>query len=159
MIGIAKINATRGDSVGIALHGSVDGYTGLRVGAPYFARYDGGVDPLSDETRGVSSQLVGRALTSDVMLATVSMCVCVGSVCVQLGILWVVVSSAVFHPTCGAEHLADWHRRRRCARGAGHAQRQRDVHAQSRDATPHGHDHRSRHGAEPQQLHHHAHVG
>jgi hypothetical protein len=34
--------------------------------------YNGGVDPTADETRGVSSQLVGRALTSDVILSTVS---------------------------------------------------------------------------------------
>jgi len=71
MLGIAKTSAVEGQLVTVAIAGAIDGYSSLRPGSPYYARYDGGIDVVVNENSGVSSQLVGRALTSDVLLATI----------------------------------------------------------------------------------------
>jgi hypothetical protein len=70
-IGFAKTGAIAGGSVTVALSGAVDGYTMLRPGAPYYARYDGGIDTAPNEVAGVSSLVVGRAISSDTLYSLV----------------------------------------------------------------------------------------
>ena len=48
MLGLAKTDAMVGDEVTVVLNGALDGYSGLRPGAPYYARFDGGIGPNPD---------------------------------------------------------------------------------------------------------------
>jgi hypothetical protein len=75
-IGFAKTSAVAGGSVTVALSGAVDGYTTLRPGAPYYARYDGGIDTAPNEAGGVSSLVVGRAISADTLYSLVSCLSC-----------------------------------------------------------------------------------
>ena len=60
-----------GEMVTVVLRGALDGYTGLLPGAPYYARYDGGIGTAPDEVSGVSSAVVGKAVTSDILLSQI----------------------------------------------------------------------------------------
>lgn len=71
MIGFAKNNATVGSNVSVTIWGAMDGYSGLSPGAPYFARYDGGIGAAINIQGGVSPLVVGRAIAPDVLYSLV----------------------------------------------------------------------------------------
>ena len=71
LLGFAKGGASVGQSVAVTLTGALDGYSGLRPGSPYYARYDGGLDTAVNEGGGVSSVLAGRAIATDMLLSMV----------------------------------------------------------------------------------------
>lgn len=72
LLGVVNTPAAAGGNTSVVVAGSSSGFSGLRVGAPYYARYDGGVDFVVDETNGVSPRVLGAAIGTDtIMLATV----------------------------------------------------------------------------------------
>jgi hypothetical protein len=71
MLGFARSSASAGGTVTVAVTGAVDGYTNLKPGALYYARYDGGIDTSSNENNGISTLIVGRATTADTLFSLV----------------------------------------------------------------------------------------
>lgn len=68
LLGVVGIAASAGGSTSVAAVGSVSGFSGLRVGSPYYARYDGGIDFVVDETNGVSTRVIGSSIATDTLL-------------------------------------------------------------------------------------------
>lgn len=71
MLGLAKTSGAAGERVTVLIQGALDAYTDLVPGAPYFARYDGGIGATPESNGAVSSAVVGTALTPTTLLSEI----------------------------------------------------------------------------------------
>ena len=71
LLGFAKSHAAAGSQVVVVVQGSLDAFADLVPGAPYYARFDGGVAQAPSRAGGVSDTVVGRALTPTMLLSRI----------------------------------------------------------------------------------------